>query len=118
MDTIPVQLEQLLSLALGVVFVTQGLKAAAKAIDVKVKGKGAVVVSALGAAVLTGIAYGAGWVPIPALPTPEAYADPFTWARAWLATAGGVPAPANLLYVAVYGRVFGAEAAISAPSTA
>jgi len=104
--TIPVQLDQLLSLALSVVFVTQALKAAAKAIDVKVKGKGAVVVSALVAAVLTGIAYGAGWVPIPALPTPDAYADPFTWAGAWLVTAGGVLALANLLYVAVYGKVF------------
>ena len=104
--TIPVQLDQLLSLALSVVFVTQALKAAARAIDVKVQGKGAVVVSALVAAVLTGIAYGAGWVPITALPTPDAYADPFSWAGAWLVTAGGVLALANVLYVAVYGRVF------------
>ena len=104
--TIPVQLDQLLTLALSVVFVTQALKAAAKAIDVKVKGKGAVVVSALVSAVLTGIAYAAGWVPIPAQPTPEAYVDPFTWAGAWLMTAGGVLALANVLYVAVYRRVF------------
>jgi hypothetical protein len=116
METIPVQLEQLLSLALGVVFVTQGLKAAAKAIDVKVKGKGAVVVSAVVATGLTGIAYGAGWVPVPALPTPEAYPDPFSWARAWLVTAGGVLALANLLYAAVYRRVFASNLAQSARS--
>jgi len=109
--TIPVQLDQLLSLALRVVFVTQALKAAAKAIDVKVKGKGALVVSALVAAALTGIAYGAGWVPLPALPTPDAYADPFTWAGAWLLTAGGDLALANVLYVAAYAKVFGREAA-------
>jgi len=108
--TIPVQLDQLLSLALSVVFVTQALKAAAKAIDVKVKGKGSVVVSALVAAVLTGIADGAGWVPTPALPTPDAYADPFTWAGAWLVTAGGVLALANLLYAVVCGRLFAGEA--------
>lgn len=113
--TIPVQLDQLLSLALSVVFVTQALKAAARAIDVKVKG--AVVVSALVAAVLTGLAYAAGWVPIPALPGPDAYADPFTWAGAWLVTAGGVLALANLLYVAVYRRLFDAGGATSAPST-
>ena len=104
--TIPVQLDQLLSLALSVVFVTQALKAAAKTIDVKVKGRGAVVVSALVAAVLTGICYAAGWVSIPPLAMPDAYPDPFTWAGAWLVTAGGVLALANLLYAAVYRRVF------------
>jgi len=70
------------------------------------KAKGAVVVNALLGTMLTGIAYGAGWVPIPPLPTPDAYADPFTWAGAWLVTAGGVLALAQLLHVAVYGRVF------------
>ena len=96
--------------AFAVVAVTQALKAAAEAIDVKVKGKGAVAVSAVVAAVLTGIAYGAGWVPLPALPTPDACAHPFTWAGAWLVTARGVLALANLLDVAEYGRVFGRTA--------
>ncbi len=105
--TIPAPLGQLLTLALSVVFVAQALKAAAKAIDVQVKGKGAVVVSALVAAAFTVVGCAARWVPIPALPTPQAYADPFSSAGAWLVTAGGVLAPANLLYVAVCPRVFG-----------
>ena len=105
---IPTQLDQLLTLALGVVFLTQLLKSAARAIDVRVKGKGAVAVSAVVAALLTGIGYAAGWVPLPALPAPGQYADPFSWAGAWLVTAGGVLALANRLYAAVYTRVFGA----------
>ena len=64
MTTIPVQLDQLLTLALSVVFVTQALKAIAARIDVEVGGKGAVVVSAVVAVALTLVAYGAGWVPI------------------------------------------------------
>ena len=95
---------------------TQALKAAAEAIDVKVKGKGALVVSALVAAALTGIAYGAGWVPLPALPTPDEYADPFTWAGAWLVTASGDLALANVLYVAAYARVL--ESSAQAPQPA
>jgi hypothetical protein len=105
--TIPTQLDQLLTLALGVVFLTQLLKSAARAVDVKVKGKGAVFVSAVVAALLTGVGYAAGWVPLPKLPVPGEYADPFSWAGAWLVTAGGVLALANLLYAAVYTRVFG-----------
>ena len=42
METIPTQLEQLLLLALGVVFVTQALKTAATALDAHVGGKGRV----------------------------------------------------------------------------
>lgn len=106
--TIPVQLDQLLTLALGVVFVTQFLKRVAAAIDMRVHGKGAVAVSAVVAAALTGAGYAAGWVPLPAIPSPADYADPFAWAGAWLVTAGGVLALANLLYAAVYTRVFGA----------
>ena len=62
METIPVQLDQLLTLALGVVFVTQALKAAAKALDAHVGGNGAVFVSAVVSVALTTLAYGAGWV--------------------------------------------------------
>ena len=104
METIPVQLDQLLTLALGVVFVTQGLKAAAKALDAQVGGKGAVVVSAAVSVALTAVAYAAGWVPV-TLPTCDG-AAPFACAQGWLATAGGALALANLLYVTVYGRVF------------
>lgn len=104
MQTIPVQLEQLLTLAFSVVFVTQFLKTLAAGIG----GKGAVVVSAVVSVVLTIIAYGAGWVPI-SLPTCDPLA-PFACAQAWVATAGGVLVLANLLYVAVYARVFGEKA--------
>lgn len=106
MDTIPVQLDQLLTLALSVVFVTQFLKTVAG----KIGGKGAVVVSAVVSAVLTVLAYGAGWVPL-TWPTcdPEA---PIACAQAWIATAGAAMALANLLYATVYHRVFGT------PSTA
>ena len=103
--TIPVQLDQLLTLALSVVFVTQALKAAAGAIDAQIGGKGAVVVSAIVAGALTLLGYAAGWVP---LETPECTAsDPFTCAEGWVATAGAAMALANLLYVSVYARVFG-----------
>lgn len=105
--TIPVQLDQLLTLALGVVFSTQILKGAAAAVDRRVQGKGAVAVSALVAALLTAFGYAAGWVPPPDIPTPGQHADPFSWANAWLVTAGGVLALANVLYAAVYTRVFG-----------
>lgn len=104
METIPVQLDQLLTLALGVVFLTQALKAAAKALDAQVGGKGAVVVSAVVSDALTAVAYAAGWVPV-TLPACDSLA-PFACAQGWLATAGGALALANLLYVAVYGRVF------------
>lgn len=109
MDAIPVQLEQLLTLAFSVVFVTQGLKAAASAINVHVQGKGAVVVSAVVAVALTALGYAAGWVPL-SVPTCDV-AEPFTCVEGWLATAGAALALANLLYAAVYVRVFGAQAA-------
>lgn len=98
---IPVQLEQLLALALSVVFVTQALKA----IATQIGGKGAIVVSAVVSIVLTLLAYGAGWVPLttPAC-VPEA---PLQCIQDWLATAVAAMALANLLYVAVYSRVFG-----------
>ena len=101
---IPVQLDQLLTLALGVVFITQALKAVASQIG----GKGSIVVSAVVSIVLTLIAYGAGWVPIsiPAC-SPD---EPFLCVQSWLATAGGAVALANLLYVAVYARVFSTPA--------
>jgi len=98
------QLDQLLTLALGVVFVTQALKTAATAIDAHVGGKGAVVVSAIVAVALTALAYGAGWaqVAIPACdPT-----MPLACAQGYIATAGAAMALANLLYVTVYSRVF------------
>lgn len=104
METIPVQLEQLLTLALSVVFMTQALKAAAAAIDMRIEGKGAVVVSAVVAVALTTIGYAAGWVPA-TVPTCDP-AEPFMCVEGWLATAGGALALANLLYSAVYVRVF------------
>jgi hypothetical protein len=103
MQTIPVQLEQLLTLAFSVVFVTQALKSVAASIG----GKGAVVVSAVVSVVLTILASGAGWVPI-TWPTCDPLA-PIACAQSWVATAGGVLVLANLLYVAVYSRVFGRE---------
>ena len=109
METIPVQLDQLLTLALGVVFVTQALKAAAKELDAHVGGKGAVVVSAAVSVALTALAYWAGWVPV-TLPSCGASA-PLACAQGWLATAGAALALANLLYAGVYGRVFAAPAA-------
>lgn len=90
----------MLTLALGVVFVTQVLKS----VVTQIGGKGAIVVSAVVSIILTLVAYGAGWVPI-TLPNCSADA-PFECAQGWLATAGGAVALANLLYVAVYGRVF------------
>jgi len=99
-DTIPMQLDQLLTLALGVVFVTQGLKAIAG----RIGGSGAVIVSAVVAVALTALAYGAGWaqVAIPACdPT-----MPLACAQGYIATAGAAMALANLLYVTVYSRVF------------
>ena len=104
METIPVQLDQLLTLALGVVFVTQALKAAAKALDAHVGGKGAVVVSAVVSVVLTALAYGAGWAVV-SIPACDPLA-PFACVQGWLVTAGGALALANLLYAAVYRRVF------------
>jgi hypothetical protein len=104
METIPVQLDQLLTLALGVVFVTQVLKAAAKALDAHVGGKGAVVVSAVVSVALTALVYAAGWAVV-SVPACDPLA-PFACVQGWLVTAGGALALANLLYVAVYGRVF------------
>jgi hypothetical protein len=103
MTTIPVQLDQLLTLALSVVFVTQALKAVAARIDVEVGGKGAVVVSAVVAVLLTLAAYGAGWVPV-TLPACQV-AESFACVQGWLATVGAVLALVNGLYAAVYGRV-------------
>ena len=68
-------------------------------------GKGAVLVSAVVAVLLTLVAYGAGWVPV-TLPVCQA-AEPFACVQGWLATAGAALALANVLYAAVYGRVFG-----------
>ena len=102
---IPVQLDQLLTLALGVVFVTQFLKTVAGNIG----GKGAVVVSAVVAVALTLLSYAAGWRPV-TWPTCTD-AAPFACVQDWLATAGGALALANLLYVAVYTRVFGTREA-------
>lgn len=99
---IPVQLEQLLTLALGVAFITQALKAIAGKVH---GGKGSVVVSAVVSVVLTVLAYAAGWVPLttPAC-VPEA---PLQCIQDWLSTAGAAMVLANLLYVTVYSRVFG-----------
>jgi hypothetical protein len=100
-DTIPMQLDQLLTLALGVVFVTQELKAIAG----RIGGSGAVIVSAVVAVALTALAYGAGWVPV-SIPACDPQM-PLACAEGWIATAGAAMALANLMYVAVYGRVLG-----------
>ena len=76
----------------------------------KVKGKGAVVVSAPVAPVVKGIAYGAGWVTVAAATCDPA--QPLLCAHEWVATTLGGLALANVLHVAVYGRVFGAPKAI------
>jgi hypothetical protein len=62
-------------------------------------------VPAVVAVLLTLVAYGAGWVPVN-LPACQV-AEPFTCVQGWLATAGAALALANVLYAAVYGRVFG-----------
>jgi hypothetical protein len=98
-DTIPMQLDQLLTLALGVVFVTQGLKAIAG----RIGGSGAVIVSAVVAVALTALAYGAGWVPV-SIPACDPQ-TPLACVQGWPITAGGALALANLLYAAVYRRV-------------
>lgn len=104
---IPVQLDQLLTLALSVVMVTQVLKAISARIDSvpTIGGFGSIIVSAVVAVILTLLAYGAGWVPV-SIPTCTA-TDPFGCVQGWLATAGAAIALANLLYAAVYVRVFG-----------
>jgi len=107
MQTIPVQLDQLLTLALGVVFVTQALKAAAKALDAHVGGKGAVVVSAVVSAALTALAYSAGWAAL-ALPACDA-AAPFACVQGWRVTAGGALTPADSLWVTANGWAVGAR---------
>jgi hypothetical protein len=70
-----------------------------------VGGKGAVVISAVVAVLLTLVAYGAGWVPVN-LPACQV-AEPFACVQGWLATAGAALARANVLSAGVYGRVFG-----------
>jgi len=105
-STIPVQMEQFLTLALGVVFVTQFLKWLAAKLNLVplIHGKGAVVVSAVASALLTFLAYAAGWVPL-ALPSCAANL-PYECANDWLVVIGGVMVLANLLYAVVYTRVF------------
>jgi hypothetical protein len=53
---------------------------------------------------LTLVSYAVGWTPV-TWPTCSGDA-PFTCVQDWLATAGGALVLANLLYVAVYTRVF------------
>lgn len=66
-----------MTLALGVVFVTQALKTAARALDAHVGGKGAVVVSV----VLTAVAHAAGWAVV-SLPACDPLA-PCACAQGW-----------------------------------
>jgi hypothetical protein len=65
---------------------------------------GAVVVSAIVSAALTALAYVAEWAPV-SVPACDPLA-PFACVQGWLVTAGGALALANLLYAAVYRRVF------------
>jgi hypothetical protein len=103
-QVVPVQINQLLTLALGVVFVTEALKWLAGQLDKKLNGKGAVAVSGVIAVLLTALAYGAGWVPIS---IPVFGGNVFEYVGGWLATAGAATALANVLYVLVYDRAFG-----------
>jgi hypothetical protein len=105
--TIPVQLDQLLTLAFSTVLVTQALKWVAGKINLGVGGKGSVVVSAVVAVLLTLLAYGAGWVTL-AIPACSSV-DVFGCAEGWIAVAGAATALANVLYVVVYSRVFGPQ---------
>lgn len=67
-------------------------------------GKGAVVASVVVAVALTLVFYATDGT---AVTWPTCSGDaPFTCVQDWVATAGGALAPANLLYVAVYTRVF------------
>lgn len=102
MPAIPVQLDQLLTLALSVTLVTQALKSVATSIG----GSGAVAVSAVVAGVLTVLGYAVGWIPF-AAPGCSLTGDPFGCAGEWVTTAGAAMALANALYVVVYSRVFG-----------
>ena len=109
--TIPVQLDQLITLALSIAAVTQLLKAIAARIDAvpTISGFGSIIVSAVVAILLTLFAYGAGWVPI-TLPTCEA-ANPFGCVQAWGTTAAAALALANVLYAVAYAKVFGSKPA-------
>ncbi len=79
------------------------------AINLRIGGKCIVVVSAVVAVALTALGYGAGWVPV-TVPTCDPV-EPFTCMEGWLATAGAALALANLMYAAVYVRVFGTRTA-------
>jgi len=68
-----------------IVFVTQALKAAARALDAHVGGKGAVVVSAAVSVALTALAYAAGWAPV-TVPACDPLA-PLACVQGWLVTA-------------------------------
>ena len=98
---IPGQVDQLLTIALGTVFVTQLLKSIAGSIG----GKGSIVVSAVVAVGLTLLSYGSGWSTITA-PTCDPNL-PIACAQDWLKTGASATALANLMYVLVYSRVFG-----------
>jgi hypothetical protein len=107
MSTVPVQAEQLITLALGIVFVTQFLKSLAGEIDnqPRLNGWGAIIVSAIIAVLLTGLSYAAGWVPLPVVTC--APSDPFGCVQNLITQAGASVAVANVLYVLVYARAFG-----------
>jgi len=99
--TIPAELGQLITLALGVSAVTGLLKMVATNLG----GKGAVAVSGVVALALTALGYAVGWIPF-AAPTCDLTALPFSCAQEWVTMAGGAMAIANVLYVTVYERVF------------
>ena len=102
MDSLPVELVQVLGLVFGTVAVTGLLKGLASKLDAHIAGYGAVAVSFVAAAVLSLLAVGAGWYPVD---LPVFSGNPTEYLGAWLAVAGGVTALANLLYIYVYEKV-------------
>lgn len=104
--SIPVELVQLLGLIFGTTMLTSVLKAVAAKLDMRLKGWGAVALSALVAVALTGIALLFGWYPVD---IPEFTGNPLEYGQQWVLAAGGVTALANLLYVYVYERMGGSS---------
>lgn len=99
---LPAELVQILGLVLGTVVVTDFLKGIAKRLDKQIAGYGAVLVSFLVAVALSLLAIVMGWYP---LELPSFTGNPLDYAQSWLLVAGGITTLANLVYVAVYGKI-------------
>lgn len=102
MDTMPLELTQLLGLIFGTVAITGLLKSIAARVDTEIKGYGAVVVSFVVAGLLTALSIVLGWY---AVDIPEFTGNPTAYLGDWITLTGGVTAFANVLYMYVYERI-------------